>query len=164
MSWAAVSRWCLLPHFRRSVGLGLVVFPTDDRPETPTNHYGAGPIDLVSGVELGQEHRMQPSRRCRQQDMPEPQLISWGSISKGMSDFNTKRIPINVGRFWIHSLSPHNLGGSEGNRIRFAVYPPHRLEGTRIGGRDRLLQAARTTHLQGWDGVRVLLWGSAGPL
>jgi hypothetical protein len=39
--------------------LGPVFFPTADRPETPTINYRAGPIDLVRGVELGEEHGME---------------------------------------------------------------------------------------------------------
>jgi len=38
------------------------------------------------------------SRRRRQQVMPEPQPISWGSISHGMPDRSTKRMPVKHAR------------------------------------------------------------------
>ena len=38
------------------------------------------------------------ARNRRQQVMPEPQPISWGSISQGIPDCSTKRIPVNTRR------------------------------------------------------------------
>jgi hypothetical protein len=41
------------------VGLGPVFFPAADRPEAPTINDRARPIDLIRGVELGQEYGME---------------------------------------------------------------------------------------------------------
>jgi hypothetical protein len=55
------------------------------------------------------------SLRRRQQVMPEPQPISWGSISQGMPLFKTNRIPVRAARSSMRGLPPLGLGGSSGN-------------------------------------------------
>ncbi len=56
------------------------------------------------------------SRRRRQQVTPEPQPISWGSISQGMPDFSTKMMPVSAARSGTRGRPPLGLGGSGGNR------------------------------------------------
>ena len=55
------------------------------------------------------------SRKRRQQVMPLPQPISWGSISQGMPLRNTNRIPVNAARFATLGRPPLGLGGSGGS-------------------------------------------------
>ncbi len=47
--------------------------------------------------------------------MPEPQPISWGSISQGMPLFSTKTMPVRAARLSMRGLPPSGfLGGSSG--------------------------------------------------
>jgi hypothetical protein len=55
------------------------------------------------------------SRRRRQQVMPLPQPISWGSISQGMPLRSTNRIPVSAARFATRGRPPFGLGGSGGS-------------------------------------------------
>src|SRR3712207_5146691 len=55
------------------------------------------------------------SLRRRQQVIPEPQPISWGSISQGTPLLRTNRIPVRVARSSMRGLPPLGLGGSSGN-------------------------------------------------
>jgi hypothetical protein len=54
------------------------------------------------------------SRRRRQQVMPLPHPISWGSISHGIPLLSTKRIPDNTARSAIRGRPPFGLGRSDG--------------------------------------------------
>src|SRR5215212_8230740 len=53
--------------------------------------------------------------RRRQQVMPEPQPISWGSISQGMPLFKTNRMPVRAARSSMRGLPPLGFGGSSGS-------------------------------------------------
>ena len=55
------------------------------------------------------------SRSRRQQVMPEPQPISWGSISQGMPDFRTKIMPVSAARSGTRGRPPLGLGSSGGS-------------------------------------------------
>ena len=55
------------------------------------------------------------SFKRRQQVMPEPQPISWGSISQGMPLFSTNRMPVRVARSSMRGLPPLGLAGSSGS-------------------------------------------------
>jgi len=55
------------------------------------------------------------SRRRRQQVIPDPQPISWGSISHCKPDLSTNTMPVSAARFGIRGRPPLGLGGSEGN-------------------------------------------------
>ena len=55
------------------------------------------------------------SRSRRQQVMPEPQPISWGSISQGMPVFSTKMMPVRAARSGTRGRPPLGLGGSGGS-------------------------------------------------
>ena len=55
------------------------------------------------------------SFKRRQQVMPLPQPISWGSISHGMPLFSTKMMPARAARSSMRGLPPSGLGGSSGN-------------------------------------------------
>ena len=56
----------------------------------------------------------------------------------------------------------HPPGGepaaADGQEAEAAFVLAEDAHGAGSGGRDGLLQAARTARLQGWDGVRVFLW------
>ena len=54
------------------------------------------------------------SFKRRQQVIPLPQPISWGSISQGMPLFSTKMMPVRVARSSKRGLPPSGLGGSSG--------------------------------------------------
>src|SRR5687768_1838382 len=54
------------------------------------------------------------SFRPRQQVIPEPQPISWGSISQGMPLFSTKTMPVRAARSSMRGLPPWGFGGSGG--------------------------------------------------
>src|SRR5215210_2345745 len=54
------------------------------------------------------------SLRRRQQVMPDPQPISWGSISQGMPLFRTKTMPVRAARSSMRGLPPWGFGGSGG--------------------------------------------------
>lgn len=54
------------------------------------------------------------SRSRRQQVLPLPQPISWGSISHGIPVLSTKRIPVNAARLPMQGRPPFGLGGSGG--------------------------------------------------
>jgi hypothetical protein len=55
------------------------------------------------------------SRRRRQQVMPEPHPISWGSISQGMPLCKTNRMPVRALRSGTRGRPPRGLGGSGGS-------------------------------------------------
>ena len=55
------------------------------------------------------------SRRRRQQVMPLPQPISWGSISHGIPLRSTNRMPVSAARFATRGRPPLGLGGSGGS-------------------------------------------------
>src|SRR3954453_20668965 len=50
----------------------------------------------------------------RQQVMPEPQPISWGSISQGMPLFSTNRMPVRAARSSTGGRPPFGRGGGDG--------------------------------------------------
>jgi hypothetical protein len=54
------------------------------------------------------------SLRRRQQVIPEPQPISWGSISQGIPLLRTKTIPVRAARLSMRGLPPSGFGGSGG--------------------------------------------------
>jgi hypothetical protein len=68
------------------------------------------------------------SRRRRQQVMPEPQPISWGSISHGMPERRTNRMPVRAARSGTRGRPPLGLGGSGG---RSGSITAHRSSGRR---------------------------------
>ena len=54
------------------------------------------------------------SRKRRQHVIPDPQPISWGSISQGMPLFSTKTIPVRAARSSMRGLPPWGFGDSGG--------------------------------------------------
>src|SRR5215210_1710316 len=54
------------------------------------------------------------SFKRRQQVMPDPHAISWGSISQGMPLFRTKTMPVRAARLSMRGLPPWGFGGSGG--------------------------------------------------
>jgi hypothetical protein len=54
------------------------------------------------------------SRKRRQQVIPEPQPISWGSISQGMPLLSTKTMHVRAARSSMRVLPPRGFGGSGG--------------------------------------------------
>jgi hypothetical protein len=54
------------------------------------------------------------SFKRRQQVIPEPQPISFGSISQGIPLFSTKTIPVRAARSLMRGLPPWGFGGSGG--------------------------------------------------
>lgn len=54
------------------------------------------------------------SRKRRQQVMPDPQPISWGSISKGMPVLSTNKMPVRAARSGSGGRPPLGLGGTGG--------------------------------------------------
>src|SRR5215210_5955666 len=54
------------------------------------------------------------SLRRRQQLIPDPQPISWGSISQGIPLFRTKTMPVRAARLSMRGLPPWGLGDSAG--------------------------------------------------
>ncbi len=78
------------------------------------------------------------SRSRRQQVTPEPQPISTGSISQGMPERRTNRMPVNAARFGTDGRPPLGFGGSggsSGSRIdqsssetRGAAMPPRSVQ------------------------------------
>jgi hypothetical protein len=54
------------------------------------------------------------SLRRRQQVIPDPQPISFGSISQGIPLFSTKTMPVRAARSSMRGLPPWGFGGSEG--------------------------------------------------
>ena len=68
------------------------------------------------------------SRSRRQQVIPDPQPISWGSISQGMPLFSTKMMPFSAARFGISGRPPFGLGRSGGNSGSISI---HNSSGTR---------------------------------
>jgi len=56
------------------------------------------------------------SRSRRQQVTPDPQPISRGSISQGMPDFSTNRMPVSAARFDTLGRPPFGFGGAGGSK------------------------------------------------
>ena len=54
------------------------------------------------------------SRRRRQQVIPEPQPISWGSISHCKPDLSTNTMPVSAARLGMRGRPPFGLSGSAG--------------------------------------------------
>ena len=102
-----------------------------DRPRRPPFGRDAGavqrgpaPVDLAGFAEAIEQERdgarsQTPascqSRSRRQQVIPEPQPISWGSISQGMPVFSTKMMPVKAARSGTRGRPPLGLGGSGGS-------------------------------------------------
>ncbi len=85
----------------RRIGFGF--FPTTYGPDGGAVYHGSGPVDLVGFPQFGQQEftsarPQRQSRSRRQQVMPDPQPISWGSISQGMPLFRTNRMPVKAWR------------------------------------------------------------------
>jgi hypothetical protein len=55
------------------------------------------------------------SRKRRQQVIPEPQPISWGSISQGIPERSTNRMPVSEARSGTRGRPPLGFGGSGGS-------------------------------------------------
>jgi hypothetical protein len=55
------------------------------------------------------------SRKRRQQVMPQPQFISWGSISQGIPLFKTNKMPVRAARLGMRGRPPFGLGRSGGS-------------------------------------------------
>jgi hypothetical protein len=68
------------------------------------------------------------SRSRRQQVIPDPQPISWGSISHGMPLFSTKMMPLSAARCGIGGRPPFGFGRSGGSKGSIRV---HNSSGTR---------------------------------
>ena len=62
------------------------------------------------------------SRSRRQHVMPDPQPISWGSISQGTPLFSTNRMPVNAARCGIGGRPPFGFGRSGGNSGSIKVH------------------------------------------
>src|SRR5215212_7649684 len=58
------------------------------------------------------------SLRRRQQVIPEPQPISWGSISQGMPLFSTNSMPVSAARSSTRGLPPLGLGAPRAKAAR----------------------------------------------
>ncbi len=56
------------------------------------------------------------SRKRRQQVMPEPQPISWGSISQGMPLLSTNKMPVSAARLSTRGRPPFGFSGSGGSK------------------------------------------------
>src|ERR671921_513246 len=63
------------------------------------------------------------SLRHRQQVIPEPQPISWGSISQGIPDLSTNRMPVRAARSFTRGRPPLGLGGCFGKSEWFDYGP-----------------------------------------
>jgi hypothetical protein len=68
------------------------------------------------------------SRSRRQHVIPDPQPISWGSISQGTPLFSTNRMPVSAARCGIGGRPPFGFGRSGGNSGSIRV---HNSSGTR---------------------------------
>ncbi len=65
------------------------------------------------------------SFRRLQQVIPEPQPISWGSISQGIPLFSTNTMPVRAARSSMRGLPPWGFGGSGVEAVRW--FPTVRL-------------------------------------
>lgn len=65
---------------------------------------------------LAQTPALCQSRSRRQQVMPDPQPISLGSISQGMPDLSTNRMPVSAARSGTRGRPPLGRGGGGGSR------------------------------------------------
>jgi len=72
------------------------------------------------------------SRSRRQHVTPLPQPISWGSISHGMPDFNTKMIPASAARSEIGGRPPFGLGCLAGKSGSITAHSSSLTNGLRI--------------------------------
>lgn len=68
------------------------------------------------------------SRSRRQQVIPQPQPISWGSISQGIPLLRTNKIPVSAARSGTRGRPPFGFGGSGG---RSGSIASHRSSGKR---------------------------------
>lgn len=73
------------------------------------------------------------SRRRRQQVMPQPQPISWGSSSQGIPLRSTKRMPVKAARSGTRGLPPFGFGGSGGRSGSIASQRASGKRGLAIG-------------------------------
>lgn len=119
----SVSRWRFVPALPRSVGF---------RPVAAPPFFAA--MDALSIQARLQSMRFAECRRCRscwcsfshtpaschsrrrrKHVTPDPQPISWSSISHGMPERSTKTIPVSAARSDTRGRPPLNLGGSAGS-------------------------------------------------
>jgi hypothetical protein len=109
----------------RRVGAGLFAPPgaagtaAESSEARPRSMRSASPKQRSSSAASCSRSHIPPawcqSRSLRQQVMPEPQPISWGSISQGMPDvLSTDRMPVSAARSSTRGLPPFGLGGSWG--------------------------------------------------
>jgi hypothetical protein len=71
-------------------------------------------LSSISLCSLSHTPAFSQSRRRRQHVMPEPQPISWGSISHCNPDLSTNIMPVRAARSGIRGRPPFGLGGSGG--------------------------------------------------
>lgn len=72
------------------------------------------------------------SRSRRQHVIPEPQPISWGSISQGIPLFSTNRMPVSAARFGSGRRPPFGLGRSGGSSGSIAAHSSSDTRGLAI--------------------------------
>jgi hypothetical protein len=117
------TRWRFEPAFPLSVGCASVCWSPFSPAHSPVQRRPL-PVDLLGLPEAVQEHPLCSSsstpascqsRKRRQQVEPDPQPMTFGSISHGMPLFKTKTMPVRVARSSTRGLPPLGLGGSSGN-------------------------------------------------
>lgn len=74
------------------------------------------------------------SRNRRQRVTPLPHPISWGNISHGMPDFNTKMIPVRAARSEIGGRPPFGFGCLTGSSGSITAHSSSLTNGFRITG------------------------------
>ena len=119
----STTRWRFVPGLPRSVGFGPRRRPPFGRDAGPVQA-GPAPVDAGPPRPAGPSRsRCRPPRRrppasraaVASRSSPEPQPISWGSISQGMPDFSTKMMPVKAARSGTRGRPPLGLGGSGGS-------------------------------------------------
>jgi hypothetical protein len=108
----AAIRW-IRPGFGAPPGAGTLAESSDARDQLI---WSACPsLSSSSWCTLCHTPASCQSRRRRQQVIPLPHPISWGSISHGMPLRSTNRIPVSTARFATRGRPPLGLGGSAGS-------------------------------------------------
>ena len=98
------------------------------------------------------------ARSRRQQVMPQPQPISLGSISQGMPDLSTNRMPVSAARFGSGGRPPFGFGRSGGRWVTpffaWGIYLDDYSSGTTVVGNivARTVRGGYHNHL-GFDNV-----------
>jgi len=111
------ARFCFICRIRSGFVAPFLAGMLDESKEARSQSIWSASPNRSKSIRCSRFHTPASCHSCNllQQVTPEPQPISWGSISQGMPLFSTKMMPVRAARSFTRGLPPSVLGGSGGN-------------------------------------------------